>query len=219
MAHHKKATEFKDIGNLLLRSGAAVRTVNLITLYRIFTFPLLIFLVLTERMDAFRWLLLLSFLTDAVDGMLARKFNATSVLGSKLDSVGDDLTILAATVGLFVTHWNFVKEEALIFLVLFGLFLLQVGLSFYRYGKISTFHTYMAKTAAVVTALFLLSIFFMEEVYYPLFYLAAAITGIELLEEIILAAILRDYRSDVKGLYWVLQATHSQSQKPKANSH
>lgn len=205
MTHHKKATEFKDISNLLLRSGTAVRTVNLITIYRIIAFPLLVFLVLTGRMEAFRWLLLGSFFTDAVDGMLARKLKATSVLGSKLDSIGDDLTILAATIGLFVAHWNFIREEALIFFILFGLFLVQISLSFYRYKKISTFHTYMAKIAAVVTAIFLLSVFFMEDISYPLFYLAAVITAIELIEEIILASILHDYRSDVKGLYWVLR--------------
>jgi cardiolipin synthase len=206
MEQKDEATELKDIGTLLFKSRTAVRWINIITLYRIVTFPLLLYLALRHDLDVFKWLLLASFFTDAIDGFLARKYSATSILGAKLDSIGDDLTVLAAAVGLFVFKLDFIKEQAVIFIVLFTLFLIQVGLSFYRYKKISTFHTYLAKIAAVVTAIFLLSVFFTGQIYYPLFYGAAIITGIELLEEIMLAAILKDYKSNVKGLYWVLQA-------------
>lgn len=204
MGKRKQATEFKDLGALLLKSGKATRVINLITLYRIVTFPLLIYLTIIDERDAFKWLLLASFFTDAIDGFLARRYKATSILGAKLDSIGDDLTVLAGAIGLFVYQLDFIKAQAWIFIVLFGLFLIQVGLSLYRYHKISTFHTYLAKIAAVITGVFLLSVFFTEGVYYPLFYAAAAVTGIELIEEVILAAILKDYRSNVKGLYWVL---------------
>lgn len=197
--------EISEIGTLLFKSPPAVRVINLITLYRTVIFPLLVYLALRGDIEVFKWLLLASFFTDAIDGFLARKYKATSVLGSKLDSIGDDLTILAATIGMFVLHFEFIKEEALIFVALFALFLVQVGFSFYRYGKISTFHTYLAKIAAVITGLFFLSVFFLGEINYPFFYTAAIITGIELVEENILVAILKEYRSDVKGLYWVLK--------------
>ena len=200
-----RATEFKDIGLLLTKSGTAVRIVNLITLYRIVTFPILVFLAIRQEIDIFKWLLLASFFTDAIDGFIARKYNATSILGSKLDSIGDDLTILAAAIGLSITRFDFVSEQALVFIALFALFLIQVGLSFYRYKKISTFHTYLAKIAAVVTAIFFLSCFFLESISYPLFHAAAVVTGIELLEEILLVVMIRDYRSNVKGLYWALR--------------
>lgn len=205
MSTRKKPKDFKDIGRLLLNSGRPARVINFITLYRIVTFPVLVFLIIQGNVQWFKWLLAASFFTDAIDGFLARRYKATSVLGSKLDSIGDDLTVLAAAIGLFVFHFEFVEDQMVLFAVLFGLFLIQVGLSIYRYRKISTFHTYLAKIAAVVTAIFLLSVFFLGQVSYPLFYVAAAFTGVELIEEIILAVVLRDYRSNVKGLYWVLR--------------
>lgn len=205
MKKNRGPQDISEIGTLLFKSPPAVRVINFITLYRTVTFPLLVYLAIRENMEVFKWLLLASFFTDAIDGFLARKYKATSVLGSKLDSIGDDLTILAATIGMFVMHFDFIKEEALVFVTLFALFLVQVGLSFYRYGKISTFHTYLAKTAAVITGLFFLSVFFLGEINYPFFYAAALITGIELVEENILVTIIKDYRSDVKGLYWVLK--------------
>jgi CDP-diacylglycerol--glycerol-3-phosphate 3-phosphatidyltransferase len=198
----EKASDFRDIG-MLFRARSAVRVINLITLYRIVTFPLLVVLAIAGQMEAFKWFLLASFITDAIDGFLARRYQATSILGAKLDSIGDDLTVLAAALGLFLSQPDFVREQWLAFAVLFALFLAQVGLSFYRYGKMSTFHTYLAKIAAVVTAIFLLSVFFLESISYPLFYSAAAITGIEIIEEILLVLKLREYKTNVKGLFWV----------------
>lgn len=211
MADPVKAKDFKEIPDLVLRSRPAARVINLVTLYRIVTFPLLIVLIVVRQEDLFKWLLLASFFTDAIDGFLARRYKATSILGSKLDSIGDDLTILAAATGLGVWHFDFVREQKLVLIILLVLFLVQLGLSIYRYRKFSTFHTYLAKAAAVITAAFLLSVFFFKEINYPLFYFAAGVTAIELIEEIILAAILREYRSNIKGLYWVLRGRKSTS--------
>lgn len=205
MRKKSEVSDIREIGTLLFSSPTPVRVINLITIYRIVTFPLLIFLIIKGHFEVFKWLLLASFLTDAIDGFLARRYNAASILGAKLDSIGDDLTVLAAAIGLFVTQQEFVADHKEVFIVLFALFLVQVAGAIYRYGKISTFHTWAAKTAAVVSAVFLLSVFFLQAVSMPLFIAAAVMTGIDLLEEIILVAMLRDYRSNVKGLYWVIR--------------
>lgn len=201
----KSEKNIKNIRTLLFESGTSVRIINLITLYRIVTFPLLIFFVLTQHINVFKWLLLVSFITDAIDGYLARKYNATSILGAKLDSIGDDLTILAAVVGLFVVQFNFIEKELTLILILLGLFFIQLVFSLIRYKKISTFHTYLAKTAAVVTAIFLLSIFFFEEIFYPLFYASFIITSLELMEETIIIFLLPKWKTNLKGLYWILR--------------
>ena len=39
---------------------------------------------------------------------------------------------------------------------------------------------------------------------YWIFYLTVVITSIDLLEEVILVIVLPDYRTNVKGLYWIL---------------
>lgn len=202
----KSEINFRNIRVLLFEAKISVRVINLITFYRIVTFPLLIFLILTQHLNIFKWLLLASFLTDAIDGYLARRYKATSILGAKLDSIGDDLTILAAVVGLFVTQFEFIKNELTLFLILFGIFFIQLTVSLMKYKKISSFHTYLAKTAAVVTAIFLLSVFFIEEIFYPLFYVAYFITALELIEETIIVFLLSNWKANVKGLYWIVKA-------------
>ncbi|MFN5180430.1 MAG: CDP-alcohol phosphatidyltransferase family protein [Bacteroidota bacterium] len=179
--------------------------INCITLYRIVTAPLLIVLLFRGEQELFKWLLGVSFFTDLIDGVLARTFKVTSILGTRLDSVGDDLTVLVAILGLGVLQPQFFIEQWTLLLPLGILFLLQTGFALYRYGKITSFHTYLAKLAALAQGVFLLFFFFFEIIYYPLFYAAAFITMAELAEEIIIVWLLPQWKSNVRGIWWVLQ--------------
>jgi phosphatidylglycerophosphate synthase len=179
--------------------------VNAITLYRILAAPILLVLILTKQLDVFKWMLPISFFTDLIDGYLARKFKVVSILGSRLDSIGDDLTVLVAVIGLFVFESEFVKKELWILLLLFFLFVFQTVYALIRYKKITSFHTYLAKLAAILQGLFFVLIFLLAEPLYFLFYMAAVITAIELIEEIILVAMLPKWKANIKGLYWILK--------------
>lgn len=201
----KRRIQIKTLSDLFSKSNRSVKVVNFITLFRVIAAPLLLLLLFTNYNTIFKWLLLISFLTDAVDGYLARKFRASSVLGAKLDSLGDGLTILVTIIGLFKLRSDFIKEQWLIVSVLLGLFIIQTVLSFIRYHKLSSFHTYAAKIAAVLLGIFMLSLFFFDKPYYPLFYLTAIITAYELIEEIILVLILPKWQINLKGLWWVLK--------------
>lgn len=146
-----------------------------------------------------------SFFTDLIDGYLARKYKVASILGTKLDSIGDDLTVLVAMIALFVTKPEFIKQEKIIFIVLGSLFLIQVSYAFTRYGKMTSFHTYLAKAAAILQGVFLLLVFFTKQPIMILFYAAAFITILELIEEIILVYLLPEWKANVKGLFVVIK--------------
>ena len=180
--------------------------VNGITLYRLLATPVLFYLVVSDQLNLFKWLIAISFFTDAVDGYLARKYHVVSKLGAKLDSIADDFTILAALFGLYVFKTDFVKEYFPLFLFVIGIFLIQTCAALYRYGKISSFHTYLAKIAAVFQAVFLILAFFLQEPYLPLFYCTIITTAIELAEEVMLVFILPKWQVNVKGLYWVIKS-------------
>lgn len=180
--------------------------VNGITFYRTLTAPLLIFLIIYKQMDWFKWLLTLSFLTDAIDGFLARKFKVTSIAGAKLDSIGDDLTVIAGTIGMIAFKSAFLKEEIFFIILLLSLFVLQTVLAFVKFGKMTSFHTYAAKVAAILQGVFLILLFFLPNPLYELFYAATFVTVFELMEEIIITFWLPKWRTNVKGLYWILKA-------------
>ena len=179
--------------------------VNGITLYRVIAAPFLVFLIIDHRLDWFKWLLAISFFTDSIDGYLARRYKVVSVFGSRMDSIGDDLTIAAAVAGVIVLKPEFLKHEIIFVIILIALFTIQTILALIRYGKISSCHTYAAKLSAILQGVFLLLLFFLPEPVYVLFYITAIFTIFDLLEEIILVLLLPQWETNVKGLWWVMK--------------
>ena len=188
--------------------------VNGITLYRLIAGPVLLLLILTRQPDIFKWLLAVSFFTDAIDGYLARKYEVVSVMGARLDSIADDVTVVVATIGLFVFKPAFINEVYVLLILLFVLFVIQVTLALVRYRKTTSFHTYLAKIAAICQGVFLILASFMPAPLYLLFYVAILVTALQLVEEIVMVLLLPEWETDIKGIYWLLK----RRRKPKHNA-
>ena len=124
---------------------------NLLSVIRILLIPVIVILYAREQLISAVVIILLSGLTDVVDGKIARKFNMVSDFGKFLDPVADKLTQAALAVCLFSRY------PAMI-----GLFLLMAvkeGLQFFWglkalkatdnldssnwYGKVCTVLLYM----------------------------------------------------------------------------
>ena len=187
-------------------SRKAYYIINGITWYRVITAPLLIALMLLDRVDIFKWLLPVSFFTDAIDGFLARKFKVNSSFGARLDSIGDDLTVAAGVAGIFIWKPEFIRENMLALIVLLALFLIQLTIALSRFRKPTSFHTWLANLAAIAQGIFIILFFFVPDMPVWAFYIPVIITGLDLLEEIILVQIIPKWTSDVKGIYWYLKS-------------
>ena len=153
----------------------------------------------------FKWLLPVSFLSDMVDGYLARRFKVKSILGAKLDSIADDLTVVAGLIGLVVLKPGLIHNEATILIILFVMYVIQTVAALIKYHKLSGFHTYTAKTAAVFQGIFLILVFLLPNIPYGLFFIAAITTAFDLIEEITLVIMLPKWEADVKGVFWVMR--------------
>ncbi|WP_431215140.1 CDP-alcohol phosphatidyltransferase family protein [Puia sp. P3] len=177
--------------------------VNGITVYRIIAVFALIILIVQHHWHVFRWLLLLSFLTDALDGFLARRYGVISKAGAVLDSIGDDLTVAVATIALLVFDPTFFRKQLVIIVILVSLYLIQTVAALIRYRKLTSFHTWLAKIAAVSQGVFLVGLFFTANFPALLFYLAAVCTGLDLLEETVMVFMLQHWEADVKGIFFI----------------
>ena len=136
---------------------------NQITLLRLGFLPFFLILISYER---YRWALLilvLAALTDAIDGLLARRLNQRSAVGAYLDPIADKLLLSSSFVAL-----TFKKKLAwwLTILILSrDISILAVGaviilISGYRpfpptiYGKLTTFFQIVLVFAVVLAAAF-----------------------------------------------------------------
>nr|WP_321444361.1 CDP-alcohol phosphatidyltransferase family protein [uncultured Cohaesibacter sp.] len=72
---------------------------NIITIARMLMVPLLVWLLVEGRYDLAFWTFMVAGVSDAIDGILARKFDMQSDLGSYLDPLADK----ALMVSIYVT--------------------------------------------------------------------------------------------------------------------
>ena len=172
--------------------------------YRIAAAPVLLVLAYFELREAFTWMLLISFSTDAIDGYLARTLKITSARGSQLDSMGDQITLLIGIVGLFVFELEFIKDKLPLLLVVFIPYFAQMIIAFVKYGKATAFHTYFAKLSAITQGIFILWTLFFGPVLW-VFYGVIVIGVLETIEEITLIFMHDTWTKDVKGVYWALK--------------
>ena len=73
---------------------------NLISLARLLAVPVTVHLLLTGRFQAAFWLFLAAGVSDALDGAIAKHFNAASRVGAFLDPLADKALLMAIYVTL-----------------------------------------------------------------------------------------------------------------------
>ncbi|MFM1879749.1 MAG: hypothetical protein RLZZ241_2615 [Bacteroidota bacterium] len=169
--------------------------------YRIAAIPVLAAALIMGTREVFTWLLLISYLTDAIDGQLARRLNLCSARGSQLDSLGDQLTLIAGVIGLALFETQFVLDYIFPISIALSLYLLQMVIAYFKYGKATAFHTYMAKTSALIQGVFVLWALFFSPIV-ELFWVLIGIGILETVEEITLIFMYPTWVKDVKSYFW-----------------
>lgn len=75
---------------------------NFISVVRLLMAPLTVWLILDNRLDVAFWVFVAAGLSDALDGFLARRFEATSEFGEFLDPIADKTLLVCIYVTLGV---------------------------------------------------------------------------------------------------------------------
>ncbi len=123
---------------------------NLLSLLRLLVAPLLLVCAATGRTGLFLGLFILSLVSDALDGFLARCLNQVSEWGAQLDSWGDLATYLAAPIGVWLLWPALIRREQTFILLGLGGFLFPILLGFCKFGRLTSYHTRAARFAAVL---------------------------------------------------------------------
>jgi phosphatidylglycerophosphate synthase len=175
---------------------------NALSIARIVASPVLVALALAGQEGAYTWLLIPALASDILDGLIARLYHLQSALGAKLDSIGDLLVTAAALYGMWIFHPYVVLDHWPALALFLGTGVLEYALSMLRYGRLSSFHTWLSKAAGTLLVVFVVVLFVHGFVPW-LFYLAIGTAILSSLEEYALLALLPRWRSNVPGL-WVL---------------
>ena len=134
-------------------SSKVLTVPNLLSFFRLAMVPVFLWLII-QSMDGLALIVLvISSITDFLDGFIARTFKQTSRLGQLLDPAADRLFIFAALIGLAVREvipwWLFVVIVARdVMLLILGV----VGANF-GYGPLPVHHLGKVATACLFYAL------------------------------------------------------------------
>ncbi len=177
---------------------------NALTLYRLCAAPVIAGVALAENRELFVGLMLVSLFTDAIDGFLARWRHEETRLGARLDALADSATMGAGLVGLWVFERAPLQAQPFWLLLFLGTLAAATLISIMRFRRLPAFHLYSFKLADIGLTGFFLSLFlyrFVEWVYIA----SMSFAALAALEIAVVALVLRNYRTDIKGLWWVLQ--------------
>ncbi|HEY5124669.1 MAG TPA: CDP-alcohol phosphatidyltransferase family protein [Ignavibacteria bacterium] len=177
---------------------------NILSLYRLFSFPFIMIFVLIGEKNLFVFFICLNLVTDLADGWIARRFNQVTEIGATLDSLADTGLYFQALAGIFAFKWMDFLPHIISFSIFIGLFILADILPLIKFRKYNSYHTFGAKIGGYIKGAFFFVLFIFG--FYHWFYYIMVITGmIAFTESILITIILKESQTDVKGLYWVLK--------------
>lgn len=192
--------------NILGKRNSKWRKFNIpewIILYRVSSWPFLIWAIVSGERNIFAWLLLVSFISDFCDGMLSRRLRAVNDRGIGLEVLGEKLTLITAVAGFIYYDYSFLTRHTFLISILMGLIIIQAALSLFRYRKMRSFRTIASKISFTVSATFLVTTFFAGPIEW-LFYLTVLLAILKTVEDIAIMFLLPVWRTNVKGLYWLI---------------
>lgn len=174
---------------------------NVLSGFRIGMVPVLLVLAWTGARGPFGLALAASLLSDAADGYAARRLDARSELGARLDSWGD-LATWAVLAPCALWLWPEVLwGERIAVGVALASFGLPTLVGWLRFGRLTSYHTWGAKAAAVSMAIGVPALLLLDAAW--VFRAATAVLALSALEEIAITARLPGWRADVPGLWAV----------------
>jgi phosphatidylglycerophosphate synthase len=118
---------------------------NLVTASRIVLMPAVLAAAIWGERRWFLGLLGVALFTDVLDGYLARKLNAFSQFGRKLDSIADYTTLFVGLAGVFLLWPDVVRREWPWFAAVMASFFIAMLFSFIRLGRAPCYHTWLSK--------------------------------------------------------------------------
>ena len=176
---------------------------NIVSASRIGIAPVLIYCAWLGHENLFIIFLIISLLSDALDGFLARKLNAVTEAGAKLDSIGDLATYLVLPVCAWWLWPEIIQQEAPYVVIALSAYFLPLIAGVVKFHQIPSYHTYGAKAAAVIMGIAMLLLFMTD--LNIVFRIAAIFQAIVALEELAITIQLSEIKSDIKSI-WHLNA-------------
>ncbi|MCU7795639.1 MAG: CDP-alcohol phosphatidyltransferase family protein [Candidatus Thiodiazotropha sp. (ex Myrtea spinifera)] len=168
---------------------------NLLSLLRILLAPLMLLSALQGEKTIFLTLLSLAWISDWLDGLIARLTHQVSGFGSKLDSLGDFVVYVTLPVGIYLLWPEVIAEEGGFILAGLAAYLIAHLLAFVKFRQLASYHTWAAKITAILMAVSLLVMLGLG--IHWMFQLAIICVILSAIESTLITFRLQSFRNDI----------------------
>jgi CDP-diacylglycerol--glycerol-3-phosphate 3-phosphatidyltransferase len=180
--------------------STSVRSLPLaLTIFRICSAPVLLWLAAMGRERVFLWLAIAALLSDVLDGALARRLGASSETGRLLDSWADLLIALVSFAGATLLWPDTMREEAVYFALVLAALVIPNAWGLLRFRRLLGYHTVSAKSSGVLLAVGAVALF--TGLTPVLFRLAAFVELAVAAEYIAISLIVPEWTGEMKSVW------------------
>lgn len=159
---------------------------NQITAIRFFAVPVMWVVAYYEQFTYIGIGLIISLVTDLLDGAVARKLNQTSDFGSKFDSISDQFIQLSALIWIVWLMPEIISENVFISLFAIATYFTSLLVGLVKFKRLANLHLYLSKVSGLFLYIFLIHAFMVGVYSYFLFMLAGILFILSSTETIVL---------------------------------
>ncbi len=182
---------------------------NALSVVRLVLVPVLYLLAINSMKAEFLGVLVVSLVTDLVDGPIARRLNQMSDIGAQLDSWADFAIYISLPVWGFWLWPDIMAAQKPYITTVLICFIAPVIIGVVKYGRLPSLHTYAAKASAVCVGTGAILMFGFR-VYLP-FRLCVPLAVFTAVDEIIAITVLRSWRPNVRSAWHAIRLRRSGS--------
>lgn len=193
------------------RIKAALTVPNISSAFRLVSVPALFFLAWIDEPGFFLVLLGLSFFSDGVDGLLARKLHQTSEFGARLDSIGDLATYASVPICACRLWPEIMLREAHFVVAVIASYMVAAVFGLLKYGRLPCYHTWGAKLSAILMGSSAL-LLFSDLTAWP-FRLFTPFFVLTQIEGIAITAVLPKWKADIRSVRQALKTRDEMNEK------
>ena len=178
---------------------------NRITAVRLFLIPVLWICAWLNLPGYIGVGLLLSALTDYLDGYFARRLKQFSEFGGRFDALADNLMLPSALIWLWMFHPNVFLDNALLCTAGIGLYISYILVGLIKFRQFANLHLYSTRLAAVLLYLFIPVTLLMGQYNPILFKATVTLFSLSAIECLAVLLIISEFSDHLGSVVFVLR--------------
>ena len=176
---------------------------NILSVSRIVSAPIMLIVSLYGLSNVFLVIFLVAFISDGLDGFIARRFNCESEVGGRLDTWGDFAVFSLLPFCAIILWPEKVLQEMAYILGAVVSIIIPIAYGIVKFKEFISFHTILSKISLFMLGVSTLVMFVFD--WHLLFKIAVFIQIVSGFELVLIVHNVKIYKSNIKSIFNLIE--------------